>query len=75
MSAKSVYSIRIPVKFRKMMDQMDDVNWQEEMRNAAIELIKSKSRKRLLKDAQELRGQMISDVESAALIREDRNAR
>ena len=74
MSAKSVYSIRIPVKFRKMMDQMDDVNWQEEMRNAAIELIKSKSRKRLLKDAQELRGQ-ISDVESAALIREDRNAR
>jgi len=57
------------------MDQMDDVNWQEEMRNAAIELIKSKSRKRLLKDAQELRGQMISDVESAALIREDRNAR
>jgi hypothetical protein len=75
MSTKSVYSIRIPVKFKKIMNQMDDVNWQEEIRNNTIKLIKNKSKKRLLKDAEQLRENMKNEVESATLIREDRNAR
>ncbi len=75
MSTKSVYSIRIPVKFKKIMNQMNDVNWQEEIRNNTIKLIKNKSKKRLLKDAKQLRESMKNDVESATLIREDRNAR
>jgi hypothetical protein len=73
MSAKSVYSIRIPVKFRKMMDEMDDVNWQEEIRQLTLKLIQEKSKKKLLEDAETLRNNM-KDVESAELIREDRDA-
>jgi hypothetical protein len=74
MSTKSVYSIRIPVKFKKMMDEMEDVNWQEEMRINAIKLIQQKSKERLLKDARKLRKKMKGDVSSAELIREDRDA-
>ena len=71
MSAKSVYSIRIPAQFRKMMDEMDDVNWQEEIRQLTIRLIREESKKRLLKDAETMR-EMMMEVESSALIREDR---
>lgn len=71
MSTKSVYSIRIPSEFRKMMDEMDDVNWQEEIRQLTIRLIQEESKKRLLKDAETMRERMM-EVESSALIREDR---
>lgn len=73
MSTKSVYSIRLPVQFRKMMDEMDDVNWQEEIRQLTIRLVQEESKKRLLKDAESIRKKM-KDVKSAELIREDRNA-
>ncbi len=46
MSTKSVYSIRIPSKFRKIMDQMEDVNWQEEIREVTLKLIKEKNKKK-----------------------------
>jgi hypothetical protein len=74
MSTKSVYSIRIPNKYRKMMDDMKDVNWQEEMRAITIQLIQEKAKKRLLKESQEIRNQM-KKIDSAKLIREDRDAR
>nr|WP_319374742.1 hypothetical protein [uncultured Methanobacterium sp.] len=73
MSTKSVYSIRLPVQFRKMMDEMDDVNWQEEIRQLTIRLVQEESKKRLLKDAESIRKKM-NDVKSAELIREDRDA-
>ena len=75
MSTKSVYSIRIPVKFRKMMEEMDDINWQEEVREHTIKLIQEKSKERLLKEAENLRKQMKMDEKAANLIREDRDAR
>lgn len=56
------------------MDQMDDVNWQEEMRQATIKLIQKKSKKKLLEEAEDLR-KLMKDVDSSALIREDRDAR
>ena len=71
MSTKCLYSIRIPSEFRKMMDEMDDVNWQEEIRQLTIRLIREESKKRLLKDAETMR-EMMMEVESSALIREDR---
>jgi len=55
------------------MDEMDDVNWQEEIRQLTIRLVQEESKKRLLKDAESIRKKM-KDVESAELIREDRNA-
>jgi hypothetical protein len=30
-----------------MMDEMDDVNWQEEIRELTLQLIKEKSKKKL----------------------------
>ncbi len=72
MSTKPVYSIRIPVRFRKIMDEMDDVNWQEEIRQLTIKLIQEKSKKRLLKNVEGLRKQM-KDIESVKLIRDDRD--
>lgn len=57
-----------------MMDEMDDVNWQEEIRELTLQLIKEKSKKKLLEDAETLRTKM-KDVKSAPLIKEDRNTR
>jgi hypothetical protein len=73
MSTKFVYSIRLPAQLRKMMDEMDDVNWQEEIRQLTIRLVQEESKKRLLKDAESIRKKM-KDIKSAELIREDRNA-
>lgn len=56
------------------MDEMDDVNWQEEIRQLSIKLIQKKAKKKLLKDAEILREKM-KDIESTSLIREDRNSR
>jgi hypothetical protein len=58
-----------------MMEEMDDVNWQEEVREHTIKLIQEKSKDRLLKDAEELRKKMKMDEKAAKLIREDRDAR
>lgn len=55
------------------MDEMDDVNWQEEIRQLSIKLIQKKAKKKLLKDAEILREKM-KDIESASLIREDRDS-
>ncbi|QUH22606.1 hypothetical protein HYG87_01890 [Methanobacterium alkalithermotolerans] len=74
MSTKSVYSIRIPKEYRDMMEEMDDINWQEEIRKLAMDLIQKKCKHKLLKEAKKLRNEM-KTIESAKLIREDRSAR
>ena len=75
MSTKTVYSIRVPVKLRKMMEEMKEVNWQEVIRTMVEELVKDKSKERLLAEAKEIRKEMKVDVSAAELIREDRDAR
>ena len=75
MSTKTVYSIRVPVKLRKMMEEMKEVNWQEVIRTMVEELVKDKSKERLLAEAKEIRKDMKAEVSAAELIREDRDAR
>jgi len=75
MSTKTVYSIRIPVELRKMMEEMSEVNWQEEIRSVVEELVRKKSKERLLAEAREMRKSMKAGVSAAGLIREDRDAR
>jgi len=75
MSTKTVYSIRVPVKLRKMMEEMKEVNWQEVIRTMVEELVKDKSKERLLAEAKEIRKEMKVDVSAAELIRVDRDAR
>ena len=75
MSTKTVYSIRVPVELRKTMEELKEINWQEEIRRLVEELVKNKSKERLLADAKEIRKAMKADVSAAELIREDRDAR
>ena len=75
MSTKTVYSIRVPVKLRKMMKEMKEVNWQEVIRTMVEELVKDKSKERLLAEAKEIRKDMKAEVSAAELIREDRDVR
>jgi hypothetical protein len=75
MSTKTVYSIRVPVELRKTMEELKGINWQEEIRRMVEELVKNKSKERLLADAKEIRKDMKADVSAAELIREDRDAR
>ena len=71
----TVYSIRIPQKIRKMMEEMKEINWQEEIRRVVEELVRNKRREKLLAEAKEIRKEMKISVSSAELIREDRDAR
>lgn len=75
MSTKSVYSIRVPGEIRKMMEEMSDINWQEEIRRLVEELVRNKSKERLLAEAREMRKEMRAEVSASRLIREDRDAR
>ena len=56
---KIVYSIRIPVELRETME----------------ELVKNKSKERLLAEAKEIRKDRKADVSAAEPIRADRDAR
>ena len=58
-----------------MMEEMKEVNWQEVIRTMVEELVKDKSKERLLAEAKEIRKEMKVDVSAAELIREDRDAR
>lgn len=74
MSTKTVYSIRVPEEIRELMKNMEDVDWQEEIRAMVEQLVRKKSKERLLAEANELRRDMKS-INGAKLIREDRDAR
>lgn len=74
MSTKTVYSIRIPKEIRELMKKMEGIDWQEEIRTVIVELVKKKSKERLLTEGRELRKEMKA-LNAAELIREDRDAR
>ena len=76
MSASCVYTIRIPAEVRQMMDEMKDINWQSDIRQAVEELVREKRRHILLNEARELRRATKNiGVSGSELIREDRDAR
>jgi len=74
MSTKTVYSVRVPKEIRELMKEMEDVDWQEEIRTVIEELVRKKSKERLLFEAKKLRKDM-KTINAAELIREDRDAR
>lgn len=76
MSTNCVYSIRIGEDVRRMMDELPDVNWQAEIRQAVERMVREKKKARLLDEAQELwKRQKPNEVGAAAMIRKDRDAR
>ncbi len=75
MSTKNVYSIRISAELRKMMQEMAEINWQEEIRRLLEEFVQNKRKERLLTMAKALRKEMKVETSADKLIREDRDAR
>jgi len=76
MKTTNVYTIRIPSQVRQMMDEMKDVNWQSEIRQAVEDLVRKRRRERLLSDAGEVRKKTMDiGISASDLIREDRDAR
>ena len=75
MSTKTVYSLRIPKEVRKIMEEMKDINWQDEIRRTVEKLVRKKSREKLLREAGKLRAEMKTSIAASKLIREDRDAR
>ncbi|MBU7022816.1 MAG: hypothetical protein HXS40_01520 [Theionarchaea archaeon] len=74
MPAKTVYSVRIPEEISTAMKEMEDVDWQEEIQSMIVELVKGKSKERLLREAESLRKGMEA-IGAAEVIREDRDTR
>ena len=72
----NVYSIRIDDRVRRMMDEMNDVNWQAEIRQSVERMVREKKKQKLLEEAKELwKDQIPNKVGAAGMIREDRDAR
>ncbi|WP_457549853.1 type II toxin-antitoxin system VapB family antitoxin [Archaeoglobus sp.] len=65
----TVYSIRIRRKIKEMREEIRDVNWQEELRRLVEERVREEYKKRLLKEARELRMNMKTNVPASKLIR------
>ena len=70
MANNSVYSIRLREDVRRMMDDLSDVNWQEEIRLSVEKMVREKKKQRFLAEARELRKTMKSvPVTAAEMIR------
>ena len=75
MSSTSVYSIRIDSRVRKMIEEMPDRNWQEEIRTLIEQSVKKKRKEQLLARAREGQRTQVTGIPAAQAIREDRDAR
>jgi hypothetical protein len=72
----SVYSIRLEMEIRQMMEEMDDINWQMEIKHVVEKAIKERKKQKILARAQERwKTQVQNERGAAELIREDRDAR
>ena len=75
MSAKSVYSIRIPPEIKKIIRETPDINWQDEIRVVVENMVREKQKLRLFAHAKKMHTKMKMCCSAAELIREDRDAR
>ena len=75
MSSTSVYSIRIDTRVRKMIEEMPDRNWQEEIRTLIEQSVKKRRKEYLLSRARENLHIPMTGMPAAQAIREDRDAR
>jgi hypothetical protein len=75
MSSTSVYSIRIDSRVRKMIEEMPDQNWAEEIRTLIEKSVKKKRKEYLLSQARDNQHNQITGIPAAEAIRDDRDAR
>ncbi len=71
-----VYTIRLPQEVRKAMDEMPDVNWQSDIRQAVGDMVRARKRQKLIADSDKVRERTKDiGISASELIREDRDAR
>jgi hypothetical protein len=76
MTSTNVYSIRLHKDVRQMMDEMDDINWQEEIRRLVETKVRETNKQRILLRAEKRLEKMVENkIGAAMMIREDRDAR
>jgi len=76
MTTSCVYTIRIPADVRQMMDDMKDINWQSDIKQTVVDLVRERRRQKLLAEAREIRKATKNiGISASELIREDRDAR
>jgi hypothetical protein len=76
MTSTHVYSIRLHKDVRQLMDEMDDINWQEEIRRLVETKVRETNKQRILLRAEKRLEKMVENkIGAAMMIREDRDAR
>jgi hypothetical protein len=75
MSTKSVYSVRIDSRVRKMMEEMGDLDWQEKIRRLIEDSVRKERKDMILARAKRACRDQPAGPPAAAIIREDRDAR
>jgi len=75
MSTTSVYSIRIDARAKKIIDEIDDPSWQEEIRAIIEQSARKKRKVQLLASARQAHHSMRKGSPAAESVREDRDAR
>ena len=76
MATSCVYTIRIPNEVRKAMDEMPGVNWQSDIRQAVVDMVKARKRQKLLTESDAVREKTKDiGISASELIGEDRDAR
>lgn len=75
MSTTSVYSIRIDSRVRKMIDELNDPSWQDEIRTLIERSAREKRKAQILAQAREAHRKGGAGSCAAESIREDRDAR
>ncbi len=73
MFSTSVYRIRIDTRIRKMIEEMPDENWQEEIWTLIGQAVKKKRKEYLLCQARKSQHLEIPGMPVANAIREDRD--
>jgi hypothetical protein len=75
MSTTSVYSVRIDTRVRKIIDEIKDPLWQEEIRTLIERSAKKKRKAQILARAREAHRSLKEGLPAAESIRADRDAR
>lgn len=59
-----VYSIRLSKEIRKMIEEMEEINWQAELRRLIEEKVREEYKRRILSEAREIRKKMTLSIAS-----------
>jgi hypothetical protein len=72
MAMSTVYSFRIPKQLKDTLEKLSEVDWQQELRTFLEQKVREEYVRKQLEEARDLRSKMKHAVNSAELIREDR---